>query len=138
MVFFDKFTMFSKGLTIKYSGGGWRDKSNKKNPALRNDLFFLHFVHVSMGQIVNNLILFSLKMKNIYFFFHWKTKQLFFSKITLPQRWILNGRPLKVLKHLFLTYFWWDYHPWKICKYILSIYRGFASFRGFAQFKNTS
>ena len=49
-----------------------RSETNKikKNRTLCNHfLFFLHFVHVSMGQILKNSTFFSLKNKKILFVF---------------------------------------------------------------------
>ena len=68
-------------------------------------LIFLHFVHISMGQIVNRFIFFNWK-STTFNFFHWKSKFVF-SQITLPPTpWVLNGRPLMKdsikIKHVFL------------------------------------
>ena len=67
---------------------------------------FFDFVHVSMGQIVNNFIFFSLKINNnLVFSLKIKTNYLF-SKITLPP-WILNGRPLMQEKYFLDIYVRW-------------------------------
>ena len=60
--------------------------------ASRNHLkFFIHLVHIKMGQIVNFFYLFFMKINNILFF---SLKIfLFFSKSPLPP-WVLIGRPL--------------------------------------------
>ena len=62
--------------------------------ALRNHAqsfyFFLHFVHISMGHIVNNFILFSLKFNNMLFF----SMKIFFFIVQNNSTWVLNGWPL--------------------------------------------
>ena len=47
--------------------------------------FFLHFVHISMGQIVNNFLFFFTENQQPYFF-HWKSK-LFVSNPPLGIKW---------------------------------------------------